>query len=272
MLTFRSSFRPTRREATGPYARPYSRLLRERRHGHSKYRNHRRRRRFDRRHGKCCPAGMNEIPGLRLVSNGGNRGRDYSVRHGMLDARGRITLFAHADPSSPIEESRQLLTAIETGNDLAISSRTVGRTLIDVHQSRFREIAGIIFNGFVKPFTGLPFHDTECGFKAFLRTHRGLSSNSSGSKDSDSTQRAFSSRTGTACARQRYQFTLSHDKATRVHVFRDRTPSAQKGLFKDGTATSCSSHPSLTEAFAHSTGDRLQPSYNDPTSPSRDSA
>ena len=43
--------------------------------------------------------GMNEIPGLRLVSNGGNRGKDYSVRHG---ARRRITLFTHVHLFSPI--------------------------------------------------------------------------------------------------------------------------------------------------------------------------
>ena len=48
-------------------------------------------------------------------------------------------------------------------------SRAIDRSLIKVHQSRFREIAGMIFNGLVKLFTGLPFHDTQCGFKAFVR-------------------------------------------------------------------------------------------------------
>ena len=43
------------------------------------------------------------------------------------------------------------------------------RSLIAVHQARVRELAGIIFNGFVRVFTGLPFHDTQCGFKAFVR-------------------------------------------------------------------------------------------------------
>jgi dolichyl-phosphate beta-glucosyltransferase len=38
-----------------------------------------------------------------------------------------------------------------------------------VRQARYREVAGIIFNGFVRFFTGLPFHDTQCGFKAFVR-------------------------------------------------------------------------------------------------------
>jgi dolichyl-phosphate beta-glucosyltransferase len=112
---------------------------------------------------------MREMPSLRLVSNGTNKGKGYTVRHGMLEARGRIAIFTDADMSSPIEESPKLLAAIEAGNDVAIASRAVDRTLIEVHQSRLRESAGIIFNTFVKLFTGLPFQDTQCGFKAFLR-------------------------------------------------------------------------------------------------------
>jgi glycosyltransferase involved in cell wall biosynthesis len=110
-----------------------------------------------------------EIPSLRLVSNEENRGKGYSVRHGMLEARGRIALFTDADLSSPIEESEKLLAAIRAGNDVAIGSRALDRSLIAVRQSRFRETAGIIFNGFVRLFTGLPFEDTQCGFKAFVR-------------------------------------------------------------------------------------------------------
>lgn len=109
-----------------------------------------------------------EMPYLRLVSNGANRGKGFSVRHGMLEARGRIALFTDADLSAPIEEFSKLLAAIDAGNDVAIGSRAIDRSLIFVHQSRLRELAGIIFNGFVRLFTGLPFLDTQCGFKAFV--------------------------------------------------------------------------------------------------------
>jgi len=108
-------------------------------------------------------------PSLRVISNGDNRGKGYSVRHGMLEARGRIALFTDADLSSPIEESEKLLAAIEAGNEVAIGSRALDRSLISTHQSRLRELAGMIFNGFVRIFTGLPFSDTQCGFKAFVR-------------------------------------------------------------------------------------------------------
>jgi dolichyl-phosphate beta-glucosyltransferase len=110
-----------------------------------------------------------EMPAVRLASNGENRGKGYSVRNGMLAARGRVALFTDADLSSPIEESKKLLDALAAGNDIAIGSRALDRSLISVHESRFRELAGMIFNGFVRILTGLPFHDTQCGFKAFVR-------------------------------------------------------------------------------------------------------
>ena len=108
-----------------------------------------------------------EIPQLRCISNPGNRGKGYSVKHGMLEARGEVGLFTDADLSSPIEECQKLFEAIEAGNDIAVGSRALDRSLIATHQSRFREVAGMIFNGFVRLFTGLPIYDTQCGFKAF---------------------------------------------------------------------------------------------------------
>ncbi|MGH9725791.1 MAG: dolichyl-phosphate beta-glucosyltransferase [Candidatus Acidiferrales bacterium] len=110
-----------------------------------------------------------EMPSLRVVLNGENRGKGYSVRHGMLEARGRLTLFTDADLSSPIEEWPKLRAAIESGYDAAIGSRAMDRSLISVSQSKMRVMAGIIFNGFVRVITGLPFQDTQCGFKAFVR-------------------------------------------------------------------------------------------------------
>jgi glycosyltransferase involved in cell wall biosynthesis len=108
------------------------------------------------------------IPLLRVVSNGVNRGKGYSVRHGMQEARGRIALFTDADLSAPIEEASKLIAALET-YDVAIGSRAMDRNLISIHESRFREFAGIIFNKIVRIILWLPFVDTQCGFKAFRR-------------------------------------------------------------------------------------------------------
>lgn len=106
------------------------------------------------------------LPGLRLLSNGRNYGKGYSVRHGMREARGRVALFTDADLSAPIEEADKLLAALETA-DVTFGSRALNRALISVHQSRFREVAGILFNKFVQIVLWIPFVDTQCGFKAF---------------------------------------------------------------------------------------------------------
>jgi dolichyl-phosphate beta-glucosyltransferase len=109
-----------------------------------------------------------QIPGLRIVLNGRNRGKGYSVRHGSLEARGEIILFTDADLSSPIEEADKLLAAL-CDKDVAIGSRAMNRKLIEVHESTFREFAGIVFNRIVRLVLRLPFVDTQCGFKAFRR-------------------------------------------------------------------------------------------------------
>lgn len=110
-----------------------------------------------------------KIPVLRTLPNGVNRGKGYSVRHGMLEATGDIVLFTDADLSAPIEEADKLLAAIAQNNDVAIGSRAIDRSLISTHQSPFREFAGIVFNTVVRLCLRLPFVDTQCGFKAFRR-------------------------------------------------------------------------------------------------------
>ena len=114
-----------------------------------------------------------KIPSLRVVSNGANRGKGYSVRHGMQEARGRVALFTDADLSAPIEEAGKLVEKLET-NDVAIGSRAMDTSLISVHESAFREFAGIIFNKIVRLILWLPFVDTQCGFKAFRRETCGI--------------------------------------------------------------------------------------------------
>jgi len=109
-----------------------------------------------------------QIPLLRVVPNGENRGKGYSVRHGMMEARGEMVLFTDADLSAPIEEADKLIVALDT-YDVAIGSRALDRNLIAVHESGFREFAGIVFNKIVRIVLWLPFVDTQCGFKAFRR-------------------------------------------------------------------------------------------------------
>ena len=106
--------------------------------------------------------------GARVLENPGNRGKGYSVRHGMLDAKADWALLTDADLSAPIEELNRLWNAVEKEHaQAAIGSRALDRSLIGVHQPKFREIIGKFFNLTMRVITGLPFHDTQCGFKLF---------------------------------------------------------------------------------------------------------
>ena len=97
-----------------------------------------------------------------------NRGKGHAVRTGLLAASANIALFSDADLSTPITETPKLVDPISDGEyDLVFGSRALDRRLIGVHQSWRREQGGRLFNLIVRLATGLPFWDTQCGFKAF---------------------------------------------------------------------------------------------------------
>jgi len=109
-------------------------------------------------------------PSFRLIRNDRNRGKGYSVRRGVLEARGDFVLFTDADLSAPIDQTGMLIATLEsTGAEAAIGSRALQRELIGVHQPLFRELGGICFNLAVRLFTGLKLRDTQCGLKLFRR-------------------------------------------------------------------------------------------------------
>ena len=107
---------------------------------------------------------------IRVLRNPGNKGKGYSVRHGMLEAKGEWLLFSDADLSTPMAELEKLWAALQRdGSTVAIGSRALDRSLIGVHQPGFRETAGKIFNFVMRVVIGLPISDTQCGFKLFRR-------------------------------------------------------------------------------------------------------
>jgi len=108
------------------------------------------------------------LPEVRLIRNPGNRGKGYSVKHGMLEAKYEWILFTDADLSAPIDELEVLRAAADRDKAaIVIGSRALDRSKIGVHQSLFRETAGRFFNLLMQVLVGLPFWDTQCGFKLF---------------------------------------------------------------------------------------------------------
>jgi glycosyltransferase involved in cell wall biosynthesis len=104
----------------------------------------------------------------RLLEHFPNRGKGAAVRQGLLAAAKPIGLFSDADLSTPIEEAPKLIQPIVAGElDVAFGSRALDRSLIGHRQPWRREQGGRVFNLIVRLATGLPFWDTQCGFKAF---------------------------------------------------------------------------------------------------------
>jgi len=104
---------------------------------------------------------------VRLLEMPQNRGKGYCVRHGVMNARGKIILFTDADLSSPMEEAPKLLERLEAGADIAIGSRWMRSELQTTRQSLARQGLGRAFNLLLRMVLGLNFRDTQCGFKAF---------------------------------------------------------------------------------------------------------
>jgi len=111
-----------------------------------------------------------EIPNLRTLQNPGNRGKGYSIRRGFLESAGRRVLLTDADLSTPIEEIDRLDIAMNRGAlGGAIGSRAVDRSTVELPQGWLRRTMGKTFNQLVRLLTGLPYKDTQCGFKLFDR-------------------------------------------------------------------------------------------------------
>ncbi len=108
-------------------------------------------------------------PGVRLLQNPGNRGKGYSVRHGMLEAQGEWLLFTDADLSAPIAEAEKLFAALRAGAEVAIGSRWLASETQTLRQPLYRQFFGRVFNLLLRLLLGLRFKDTQCGFKAFTR-------------------------------------------------------------------------------------------------------
>ena len=104
--------------------------------------------------------------GVKLLGQPKNMGKGAAVRRGMIEAHGEYCIFSDADFSTPVEETEQALAYLREYH-VAIGSRAIDRSYVKVHQSRYRETMGKIFNLFVQALAVPGIKDTQCGFKGF---------------------------------------------------------------------------------------------------------
>jgi glycosyltransferase involved in cell wall biosynthesis len=97
-----------------------------------------------------------------------NKGKGYSVREGMMKAKGKIRLFTDMDGATPIEMLDRFFPEFKKGADIVIGSRDLAESEIKIHQPKWKELMGDTGNLLIQAGTGLwGMKDTQCGFKAF---------------------------------------------------------------------------------------------------------
>lgn len=108
-----------------------------------------------------------EFHELRLIRLAANHGKGYAVRTGVVNAIGRLVLFADADGATPIAEIERLESALDLGADLAVGSRALRAMGIRVHAKLYRHLIGRAFHFLVESLADGGVKDTQCGFKLF---------------------------------------------------------------------------------------------------------
>lgn len=107
------------------------------------------------------------IKNIKVLSNGSNKGKGFSVKNGILNSTSSLVLISDADLSTPIEEVEKFLPWLDNGYDIVIGSRGLEESEILKKQPWYRQSMGKTFNKMVKILALGDFNDTQCGFKLF---------------------------------------------------------------------------------------------------------
>lgn len=104
---------------------------------------------------------------FKVISLDTNRGKGFAVKTGMEAAAGEYVFFSDSDLSTPIEELERLLPLLEKEYDVAIGSRGMKESKLEVRQPFLREYGGRSLNLLVQLIAMPGIKDTQCGFKGF---------------------------------------------------------------------------------------------------------
>ena len=105
-------------------------------------------------------------PEIKVVVLPGNRGKGRALASGVAVSTGDLVLVSDADLSTPIEEVTALEAALRAGADVAVASRALKASQIEISQPPTRVLMGKVFNLLVQGLWLVPgIWDTQCGFK-----------------------------------------------------------------------------------------------------------
>jgi len=104
---------------------------------------------------------------VRLEALPRNRGKGRALAEGVAVAKGSEVLVTDADLSTPIEELPKLQAELDRGAGVAIASRAVKGSRVEISQPVYRVLMGKAFNLLVQVVLLPGIWDTQCGFKLF---------------------------------------------------------------------------------------------------------
>ena len=116
---------------------------------------------------KIMDAAAERNPAVRLEALPQNRGKGRALAEGVAAARGAEILVTDADLSTPIEEIDKLRAELGKGAGVAIASRALKGSRVEVSQPIYRVLMGKAFNLLVQAVLLPGIWDTQCGFKLF---------------------------------------------------------------------------------------------------------
>ncbi|HXN77563.1 MAG TPA: dolichyl-phosphate beta-glucosyltransferase [Candidatus Dormibacteraeota bacterium] len=116
---------------------------------------------------KIMDAAAERNRSVRLEALPHNRGKGRALAEGVAAARGAEILVTDADLSTPIEELDKLRAELRKGVGVAIASRALRGSRVEVSQPIYRVLMGKAFNLLVQAVLLPGIWDTQCGFKLF---------------------------------------------------------------------------------------------------------
>ena len=112
-------------------------------------------------------AAVDRHEGVRVEALPRNRGKGRALALGVQAAKGDEILLSDADLSTPIEELDKLEAALSAGAGVAIGSRALRDSRVEISQPFYRVLMGKGFNLIVQAVLLPGIWDTQCGFKLF---------------------------------------------------------------------------------------------------------
>jgi len=109
-------------------------------------------------------------PKIRILRNPKNLGKGAAIRNGVLNAGGEIIVFTDSDLPFTLEPVGQMMKLLTQSYDIVIGDRLHPESQSYTHVSWMRRFSSLVFTFLVNVVIGLPFGDTQCGYKGYRAT------------------------------------------------------------------------------------------------------